>query len=225
MNQKDIREQTVRDAKANLILDAARKVFSDNGFHNTKLEDIAQVAGFSKASLYNYFSDKEEIFLSLAIRDFDELLTKLRLGMKPSEPVLTSIEYLLRTVFTFFGEQFAFLWETANYQMCQNFNAPHLVKQHQELVKTFHGHFVELVDTFTVMLGEARKRGEIKSTVNEATLSRFIASLARGVVFEWKMRGKMGDVEETVMNLLAFITSGLGHIVVTDNRAEIRSIA
>jgi len=108
MNPKDLREQTVRDAKANLILDAARKVFSDNGFHNTKLEDIAQVAGFSKASLYNYFSDKEEIFLSLAIRDFDDLLNKLRQGMKPSEPVLSSIEYLLRTVFTFLANSSRF---------------------------------------------------------------------------------------------------------------------
>ena len=225
MDAKTSREQVIRDTKHNLILDAARKVFSDNGFHNSKLDDIAQVAGFSKASLYNYFSDKEEIFLSLAIRDFDELLTKLRLGMKPSEPILSSIEYLFRTVFTFFGEQFGFLWETANYHMCQNFNASYLQKQHQELVQTFHSHYNDLINTSTEMFREARKRGEITSNVDEATLSRFIASLARGTIFEWKMSGKMGDIEKTVNDLLAFISNGLGHTVSIENNMGIRSHA
>jgi len=61
-NPKEVRDQTVRDAKTNLILDSALKVFSEKGYHETRLEDVAAAAGFSKASLYNYYEDKEEIF-------------------------------------------------------------------------------------------------------------------------------------------------------------------
>jgi len=210
MDAKTIREQTVRDTKNNLILDAARKVFSDKGFHESRLEDIAQSAGFSKTSLYNYFADKEEIFLSLAIRDFEELLAKLRAGMQISEPLLPSIEYLFRTVFSFFGEHFAFFWEATNFQTCQNIPMHHLQKHHQELMATFQKHYSGLLSTFAEILHAARMRGEISTPIDDMTLARFVSALARGAVFEWKVSKKMGDVEKTIKDILVFIASGIG---------------
>ena len=75
---KSKRETAIREAKNNLILDAALKIFSETGFHDSRLEDIAAAAGFSKASLYNYYEDKETIFLSLAIREYSAVVGKLR---------------------------------------------------------------------------------------------------------------------------------------------------
>ena len=69
MNTRKNRQQVIRETKENLILDAALRVFSGRGFHGVRLEDIADEAGFSKASLYNYYKDKEAIFLSLALRE------------------------------------------------------------------------------------------------------------------------------------------------------------
>lgn len=44
------------------ILSSARILFRKNGFHNTKMEDIAQTAGVGKGTLYEYFKNKQEIF-------------------------------------------------------------------------------------------------------------------------------------------------------------------
>jgi AcrR family transcriptional regulator len=48
------------------IVGSAREVFLQNGFHGTSVEMIARAAGASRATVYQYFADKEEIFGELA---------------------------------------------------------------------------------------------------------------------------------------------------------------
>jgi AcrR family transcriptional regulator len=48
-----------------LVLDAARRVFLDNGYHGATLEQIADEAGFSKGVVYSQFDSKADLFLAL----------------------------------------------------------------------------------------------------------------------------------------------------------------
>jgi AcrR family transcriptional regulator len=59
------------------ILDAAREIFSQNGFHSTRMEDIADEAEVSKGTLYLYFQSKEELLAHLLLEGLDLLLTAL----------------------------------------------------------------------------------------------------------------------------------------------------
>lgn len=47
------------------ILQAAYEVFSEKGFHNASISDIAREAGIAKGSIYDYFHSKDDLFLSL----------------------------------------------------------------------------------------------------------------------------------------------------------------
>ena len=47
------------------ILDAAEVVFPSKGYASTTLQDIANQAGISSSSIYQYFESKEELFLAL----------------------------------------------------------------------------------------------------------------------------------------------------------------
>jgi AcrR family transcriptional regulator len=44
------------------ILKAARKLFSEKGFHSASMADIAQEAGVNKALLFYYFSSKKNLY-------------------------------------------------------------------------------------------------------------------------------------------------------------------
>jgi AcrR family transcriptional regulator len=44
------------------ILDAAFKLFIQQGYHGTSMRDIAEAAGLAAASIYNHFPSKEAIF-------------------------------------------------------------------------------------------------------------------------------------------------------------------
>ncbi|MDY6795538.1 MAG: TetR family transcriptional regulator [Actinomycetota bacterium] len=58
------------------IMMAAFRVFSLKGYHNTTVDDIAQEAGTSKGTCYQYFVGKEEIFVATIERSLDNLLAE-----------------------------------------------------------------------------------------------------------------------------------------------------
>ena len=45
-----------------LLIDAARQLFAKQGFENTTMNDIAEVSGKGRRTLYTYFKNKEEVY-------------------------------------------------------------------------------------------------------------------------------------------------------------------
>ncbi len=54
-----------RSDKREQILDAAIKVFARNGYHGSRISDIASEAGIAYGLVYHYFKNKEEILGSI----------------------------------------------------------------------------------------------------------------------------------------------------------------
>jgi len=54
------------------LLEAARELFAERGFHAAQTPDIAARAGMSVGGLYRYFRDKHQIFVELVHRDLEE---------------------------------------------------------------------------------------------------------------------------------------------------------
>ena len=52
--------------KEKVIIDAALKIFSKNGYVNTRMTDIAEEAGLSYGSLYHYYESKDSLFNTIA---------------------------------------------------------------------------------------------------------------------------------------------------------------
>jgi len=52
------------------ILSAAKRLFSEKGIAQTTVDDIAKEAGYSKSTLYVYFSGKEEIVNAVILEHF-----------------------------------------------------------------------------------------------------------------------------------------------------------
>jgi AcrR family transcriptional regulator len=57
--------EEIREARREQILQAARQVFAEQGFHGTRMSDIAQAIGVSQGTLYHYFRNKDELFLAV----------------------------------------------------------------------------------------------------------------------------------------------------------------
>jgi AcrR family transcriptional regulator len=79
------RKQAVSDHKRSLILEAARKVFEQEGLDGASLRAIAAKAGYTPAALYFHFDSKEAIYaevLRLSIarlqEDVERAVTKTR---------------------------------------------------------------------------------------------------------------------------------------------------
>jgi len=59
------------------IMEAALKVFSREGLHTARMDDIAEEAGLSKGALYWYFNSKDKIIASLLTNFFDREISKI----------------------------------------------------------------------------------------------------------------------------------------------------
>ena len=57
--------------KYDQVLEGARTVFMADGFEGASVDDIARVAGVSKATLYSYFSDKRLLFREVVRAECD----------------------------------------------------------------------------------------------------------------------------------------------------------
>ena len=54
-----------REERKLRILKGALKVFSDSGIDKTTMDEIASESGFGKATLYYYFSSKDDVFIDI----------------------------------------------------------------------------------------------------------------------------------------------------------------
>jgi AcrR family transcriptional regulator len=59
--------------KRDQILQGARQVFMDQGYDAASMNDICRAAGVSKGTLYVYFANKEELFISLIAEERERL--------------------------------------------------------------------------------------------------------------------------------------------------------
>ncbi len=68
------------------ILDAARQVFFERGFHQPTVDDVAARAEVSKGTIYLYFESKEEILAHLLLEGLDLLLAQMEATCPPQSP-------------------------------------------------------------------------------------------------------------------------------------------
>ena len=59
------------------LLEAAASVFSQRGFYEASVDEVAEEAGFSKGAVYSNFASKEELFLVLLDRHLEAEFKKI----------------------------------------------------------------------------------------------------------------------------------------------------
>jgi len=187
VDPKEFREQAIKDAKSALILDAARKIFSEKGYLNARLEDIAAAAGFSKPSLYSYYPDKESIFLSLAIREMQDVAQKIQAAVSSGGSFTATLESILRIMFTNIAQTFSYFNTASNFRAMGGMEIDALKRK--ELMERFHETMGKGLHSVEELIRRSQKAGEISSNQEPAELSWYIVSLIQGVHMRSWMSG------------------------------------
>ena len=66
------------DDSKQAILDCARELYIEYGLRRTTMEDVAKRAGIGRATLYRRFSDKEQLFQAVIMRDSQRDLAQIQ---------------------------------------------------------------------------------------------------------------------------------------------------
>jgi AcrR family transcriptional regulator len=96
-SRREQRRLLHQDLGRSQLLDAAEEVFGAKGFHDTTLKEIADLAEFSVGSVYSFFENKDDLFLSVFLRRGSEMLPGMQAvvddGGTPSEQLHRLVDY------------------------------------------------------------------------------------------------------------------------------------
>jgi TetR/AcrR family fatty acid metabolism transcriptional regulator len=87
---------TSAEEKRRVILDAAVRVFARDGFHTSRVGDIAEEAGVAHGLLYHYFSSKDEVLLTVFSENWSDLLVRFEAVEASEEPADEKLRGLVK---------------------------------------------------------------------------------------------------------------------------------
>ena len=97
------------------ILEASRKLFLERGYAGTRINNITDACGISRAGFYTYFKDKREVFNLLGQTAYDEILEVIaRWDTLPKTPALADIVEWVEAYFAFMDRHGAFIFSSAS---------------------------------------------------------------------------------------------------------------
>ncbi|MCD6499452.1 MAG: TetR/AcrR family transcriptional regulator [Deltaproteobacteria bacterium] len=83
------------------IMEAALRVFGEHGYDGASLKDVADRAGVTKPTLYNYYKDKAQIYEQMLLFVHHRYMNGAREAIASEETVPKKIEALLEFQFEF----------------------------------------------------------------------------------------------------------------------------
>ncbi|MEE2037578.1 TetR/AcrR family transcriptional regulator [Nocardiopsis sp. CT-R113] len=159
------------------VLNAVRDQFWDAGYAATSLEDLMQVSGLGKGSLYAAFGDKRQLFLR-ALRSYtDDSHGQLREALADAPRALDALRMLLEAPIddpTGAGTRRGCLMANSTYEL-----------GHADPEVLDHAH--RTYETSTALIGDcvarAQREGDLPAGADPIALARALLAAQQGLLF------------------------------------------
>lgn len=182
-------------------MDAAIKLFSEKGFENTSVHQLAKEAGVGKSTIYGYFQSKNEIFLAFCEDQVDFVFTDLAEKRDPDAP-------LQKQLLTLFMAQFRYV--------TKNFNFGRILAREMVFPKELTiEKSKDLSERYLSALGEiltkAMSRGELRDDLELLYISGHFYAFYLLVLSAWYERRFQTEqeIEKVLQKLLRQALEGL----------------
>jgi len=90
-------EKNMPVTKRKKILEAAASVFSQKGFHQAKMDEIAKQAGVAKGTLYYNFSGKSKLFAATVTEGMEKIIGQVEKELESDLPFKEHLRKLIRS--------------------------------------------------------------------------------------------------------------------------------
>jgi len=94
----------MKQEKMDSILDTARKMFGRYGMQKTSLHEIARMARVAKATIYNYFGSKDQMYLEVLNREVNDMIEKISATVDKEKSPAEKIRVFLHAKFHYMKE-------------------------------------------------------------------------------------------------------------------------
>lgn len=179
------------------LLDAARKVFEEVGFLDTRVELIAHEASVSYGTFYRYFESKEDVFKELSTRLFDDVHRR-----EPLDPDLSPAARLTATNRSYYQAYRRNAKLMAIVEQVATFNS--------EFRELRHEHRRGLIDRTARAIARWQEQGDVRSSLDPVMAARAMAAMVDHSLYLWLVQGDEADEESLLDTLDQMCIGALG---------------
>lgn len=173
------------------IVSAAWKLFYEQGYEDTTIEEIIDESGTSKGSFYHYFEGKDALLGSLAYM-MDEKYEEL-------EPEISEEENSYQVLLYLNHELLTMIEESINMELLARLYSTQLTTRGEKPLLDHGRTYYKLLRK---IITRGRERGELTRTMSVGEMVHYYAMCERALLYEWCLRkGEYSLTEEAARKL------------------------
>ena len=170
-------KKNTRNTKSRIV-SAAWKLFYENGYDDTTVEEIVEESGTSKGSFYHYFSGKDALLSSLSDL-FDDKYQELIPTLDPEMDSFEQLMYLNR-------EMFLMIDDSISLDLTARLYASQLITTGEKHLLDHNRIYYKLLRQIVL---QGQQRGELRGDVTVNEMVRVSALCERALIYDWCIRG------------------------------------
>jgi AcrR family transcriptional regulator len=209
------RKQLRAEENKSFILEAAETVFAQKGYGSATVDDIAEEAQFSKATLYRYFKSKRDIFIEIILNTFEEAAQKTKEIQQKKISVEDKLKELISHIFLLYQKKknisrILFLERASVVKMLSmDANSTHSqLPFHPRLPKKMITKMREISNIIQEVIQEGIDSGEFRD-IDVEDAGFIFGALLRGFYFRGPVHDRVFSLEESTELLYSFFLNGI----------------
>ncbi len=171
------RKSSQRNTKGKIV-SAAWKLFYEQGYDNTTVEDIIFESGTSKGSFYHYFEGKDALLGSLSMI-FDEKYEELRREMDPEQNAVDKLIYINRELFAMIDNQ-------VSVELLARLFSTQLTTRGEKHLLDRNRTYFKLVQQ---IVRQGQERRELRTDITANEIVNDYAMFERALMYDWCLSG------------------------------------
>lgn len=156
------------------IVSAAWKLFYEQGYEDTTVDDIVEESGTSKGSFYHYFEGKDALLSSLSFL-FDEKYEELMPTLDPELDAIGKLLYLNR-------ELFGMIENTVSLELLARLFSSQLITKGERYLMDHNRVYYKVLRDIIL---EGQQKGQIRDDITVNEISKMYALCERGIMYDW----------------------------------------
>lgn len=156
------------------IVSAAWRLFYEQGYDNTTVDEIVEESGTSKGSFYHYFEGKDALLSSLSFL-FDEKYEELLPSLTPEMSAMEKLLFLNR-------ELFAVIENTVSLDLLSRLFSSQLITRGEKHLLDHNRLYYRLLRRIVT---EGQASGELRSDLSVNEITKLYAMCERSLMYDW----------------------------------------
>lgn len=189
-----------REEAKTRIIKKSIKFFSEKGYHKTKMVEIADSLGVSKAALYQYFESKEELFSQVMQYYIESVHGDLVLFLKtkhPKEIIEDEFFDIMFDIKSKESKEDPLLMDALFPPLDFSLAISEIITSNPSMKNEMTKYYKEATNLLSEYFNDYKKKGVIKKEIDTSSLSMGIMSLQDGLMTAILMGVEIQEIRKT----------------------------